>query len=314
MREEWQSSALEEGATEQPLEGRDYLAILFRQRRVLFSVIAFFLLLAIIVRFVMPREYEGTVVMVPATAGEPSQLSQTIGALASLGLAQGSEVSDRKAVGLTTLQSRFFLQQFVVSHNLMPVLFPDAWNPQTKTWKTSNPPTLEDAYSKLIGQMTVVPDNTSNVIRVRFRWRDPATAARIVNQLIKQLNLTFQQKAVGDSARMIAYLYDSYQQATVAEIRTNIANLIQDQIKQQIIAKSRAEYAFSVIDPAEPSKKAVSPGLLILSIAAVFLGLLIGIPLSFVWQKLQDRGIEPFSGIRNLFMGFASDKLRWRTS
>ena len=287
--------------------GLDYLAILYEQWRVLLGTICVFLVLAIVARYVLPDAYEGAVVMVPAA--DPSSASTPVlGTLMNLGLMGASADGDKKAVALATLQSRSFIESFIESENLLPVLFSDEWNSQTKTWKTSHAPTLEDGYDTLHGAMTVDAPATDDIVTLRVRWRDAATASWMANHLISKLNALFQAKAVADADRMIAYLNDAYQRTTVAELRTSVANLMEEQLKLRIMAKSRDEYSLTVVDPAAPSKKRVSPGLAVLLSAGMFLGILFGVPAAFLWHSLEPRWSNPFARI------FRSDGERWRIS
>jgi len=121
------------------------------------------------------------------------------------------------------------------------------------------------------------------------RWTDPKIASATANSLVRKLNSEFQTKAIDEAQRMINSLTESYPQTSIAEVRASIANLIQEQIKQRILAQSRSEYAMTVVDPAEPSKKRVSPGLIILLPAGLFLGFLFGIPAAFLTHKMKIR-------------------------
>jgi uncharacterized protein involved in exopolysaccharide biosynthesis len=136
------------------------------------------------------------------------------------------------------------------------------------------------------------------------RWTDPERAAWIANHMVSLLNRIFQNKAVLEADRMIGFLNKSYQQTSIEEVRNSLGNLIVDQTKQRILAQSRDDYSLAVVARAEPSSKRVSPGLSILLPAALFLGLLLGIPLAFLshvysplWRGPTWRGLS-LSGAR----------------
>ena len=137
-----------------------------------------------------------------------------------------------------------------VNQNLMPVLFADEWDEKNNKWKTSHIPTLEDGYNKLSSATIVDTSPTESIVRLRVRWTDAKIASTIANNMVKKLNSQFQAKAIDEATqRMITSLTSSYPQTGIAEVRTSVANLIQEQIKQRILAQSRDQYAMTVIDP-----------------------------------------------------------------
>lgn len=278
-----------------PLGGVDYLMILWGQRKVIFSVIGFFIVLAVAARFLLPLRYQETVVMVPASP-KSNASKGVMGTLASLGLLGGSENSNQKVVALATLQSRRFLEDFITHEHMLPVLFPDRWDAHAKRWQDT-PPKLQAAYKILHSELTIDDSSTDDIVRVSVTWWDDKVAAMLVNKLVARLNMQFQAQAVARADRMIDYLRQAYQKTAIEEVRTSIANLIQEQIKTRIMAQSKPDYVMKVIDPAVPSKNRVSPGLSILLPLAVLLGGLLGTSAAFLRHSLATKGHDPFEKI-----------------
>lgn len=291
--QEWQLNDAQRARYE--VSAGDYLSAISSQRRLIIAVICVFLVLATIARYVLPQQYEGVVVMV-ATQSDNSLQSNMGGALAGLNFLTGiSGNSDRKAVAVATLQGRAFLEGFIRNQNLMPTLFANEWDWNSRTWKTAKPPTLEDGYIKLMSAITVDASPTEAIVKLRVRWTDANTASMIANNLVRTLNSLFQTKAINEAQRMVSSLTKSYPETSIADVRMSIANLIQQQIDQRILAQSRDQYAMTIIDPAEPSKKKVSPGLTILLPLGLFLGLLVGVPLAFLAEKQKFRWRGPLA-------------------
>jgi capsular polysaccharide biosynthesis protein len=275
------------------LEGLDYLSILRQQRRIIFACLAFFLLAAVAVRLVMPAKYESRVVTIPAST-ESGPRPAALDALASLGVSLSSGSASPKEVAVATLNSHAFLLGFIHRENLLPILFPTKWDSETKTWKSAAP-TDEDAFDRLSGAMAVDSSPTDNLVIVRVRWTDATTATSIANRLVRTLNRQFQSKSVTEADHMIAYLTEAYKNIQISEVRTNIANLIQDQIRQRIMAQSRDEFTLTIVDPAFPTTKRVTPGLSILLPIGLFLGLLFGIPGAFLAHTVKPRWPGPLA-------------------
>lgn len=276
------------------LNGWDYLSILRQQQRIIYACLVVCCVLAIAARFLMPAKYESRVVTVPAPSDNATK-PISMGALSSLGLSLGGDNADVKEVAVATLNARSFLIDFINRENLLPVLFANKWDKANKRW-TAKPPTDEEAYDKLHDAMSVASLTTNNLINVSVRWTDPSTAAFIANHLVQSLNRQSQNKAIAEDNRMIQHLSETYNNIQISELRANIANLIQDQIRQRILAQSRDEYTLRIIDPAFPSKKRVSPpGLAILLPLAVFLGLLFGISGAFLVHSAQPQWRGPLA-------------------
>jgi uncharacterized protein involved in exopolysaccharide biosynthesis len=275
--------------------GWDYLSILRQQRRIIYLSLIICCVIAASLRFLLPTRYESQVVTLPSPSSGSATRPVALTALSGLGLSFGAGGTNPKEEAIATLNARSFLIDFVHRQNLMPVLFADDWNKDTKSWK-KKPPTDEEAYDKLHGAMTITSTNTSNLVTLAVRWTDSATAAFIANHLMQRLNKQSQDKAVAEANRMIGYLTEAYGKVQISEVRTNIADLIQDQVRQRILAQSRDEYALTIIDPALPSKKRVTPpGLTILLPLGAFLGLFFGISGAFLAHSARPRWRGPFA-------------------
>ena len=277
------ASADTDGPTQ--ITGWDYITILRRQYRIILLSLALFLVAAVAAHFIIPQKFETRVVTVPATVQKGSPAG-AVDALASLGLLSGSETAGPKELAVATLNARSFITTFIHDENLLPVLFADEWDAGQKRWK-DRPPTDEEAFDRLHDNMAVDSSPTDNLVIVRVRWTDSPTAVRIANRLVQTVNKLFQTKAVKENDRTIAYLNDAYKNEQVSEIRTAIANMIDDQLGQRILALSKVEYELTVVDPALPTKKHITPGLTVLLPLGIFLGLIFGIPGAFLMHRFN---------------------------
>jgi uncharacterized protein involved in exopolysaccharide biosynthesis len=276
------------------LNGLDYFSILKRERRIIYASLIFFITATIAVRILVPSQYESRIVTIPAPT-ESIARPTAMNSLANLGLFDLGGSANPKEVAIATLRARSFIVGFIHQRKLLPYLFSERWDTSAGHWNSSGPPTDEEAFEKLNNAMSIDSSATDNLVVVRVRWADSNFAASIANELLQTLNRRFQAKAVAESDRMVAYLTDAYQATQISEVRTNLANLIQDQIRQRILAKSRDEYSLTVIDPAAPTTKRVNPGLSILLPAAILLGLLFGIPAAFLAHTLKPRWRGPLA-------------------
>jgi len=262
-----QDSAVDraEGIESGAMSGFDYLLILYQQKWFVIGVLALCLAGAYAVFLNSVKTYEVTVVMVPHTEDSDIPSTGAVDTLANLGLLGRTNTNNMRSIALAMLESRSLLQQFITDNNLLPILFASRWDAGTGTWTAGKtPPTLEDGYNALHDLMRIDEDTVHGVIRFYLRWTDPVVAATWANGLVRGVNGRMQAKAVSEAAAMISYLNEEYAHTTIQELRSNIALLIEDQIKKRIMARSRDDFALAVIDPAEPTERPASPRLLVI--------------------------------------------------
>ena len=86
--------------------------------------------------------------------------------------------------------------------------------------------------------------------------------------MINAVNIQLQEKAVEDSKRNILFLNEELASINNIELTENIYTLIQDETNKMMIASTREEYAFNIIDPAIPPDLRYSPKRRILVMSA----------------------------------------------
>lgn len=87
---------------------------------------------------------------------------------------------------------------------------------------------------------------------VNVRWKDPVVAAEWANALIVEFNSFLRETAVAQSRKRIAYLNRELDETHVIPLRQAIYRLIEVETRAIMIAETRTDYAFKVIDPAMP--------------------------------------------------------------
>jgi len=115
--------------------------------------------------------YKAQLLMVPAGSEGGSSMAGAIGqmqgiaGLAGLSLPGGgdgtSSVTER-----AILESRSFIGKYIKDNDLMPILFDEAWDEETKTWESGAPPSSWDAYLAFSNMLEVVKDRKTYLITV----------------------------------------------------------------------------------------------------------------------------------------------------
>jgi uncharacterized protein involved in exopolysaccharide biosynthesis len=138
--------------------------------------------------------------------------------------------------------------------------------------------------------LDVEEDKITGLIRVSVTWVDPNIAAEWANGIVAEANTELQRRAVDESNRRLNYLRDEVQKTDLVPLRDAISRLMEGQVKTAMMAQTRPEYAFRVIDPARPSARYdyVKPRRAVMMAGGAALGFL----LVAVWTVLQPPRIR----------------------
>jgi uncharacterized protein involved in exopolysaccharide biosynthesis len=249
---------------------RELLLELWRVRIAVGCAIVICASVGVAVGLLRDKEYEASIILSPAA---DDMSSGRLGGLASLASQYGGLASlagfsmpgkTKKEEVLAVLESELLTEAYIRENNLLPVLYAKQWDAASGKWTTNDPkkiPTLWKAnryFSKDVRQ--VKEDRKSGLVVMTIRWKEPRTAAKWANDLVRMTNDYLRAKAIRESERHINYLNDQLKNLTIVEAQKAIYALLQDEINTQMVAKGREEYALKVIDPAAVPEIAVSPG------------------------------------------------------
>lgn len=221
--------------------------------------------------WVLPKKYEASVLLLPVARESSSDKLGGLSAIASqlsVGglseLAGLSNSSSFKAESVATLQSDALTEQYIQHNNLLPILYSEKWDPKLGTWKNQDPdkvPTLwkaNETFKKTIRQVSTNPK--TGLVTLAIRWKDPKLAARWANDLVKLTNDYLRSRSLSESEQHIAYLQEQLAKTNIVPLQQSLYALMESEIKNQMLARGRDEYALRVIDPATVPEKAISLG------------------------------------------------------
>jgi uncharacterized protein involved in exopolysaccharide biosynthesis len=229
--------------------------------------------------FLSTPVYRGVVKLMPRENDSPGGALQSVlgqfGGLASMaGLSMGS-VNEQEALAL--LRSRNLFTLFANEQNLMPILFQGSWDASAHRWRTDlkHVPTMDDAWLRFDGIRRVSEDPKTQLITLEVTWRDRQLAAAWANELARLANEELRQRALRETAASIVSYQEQLARTETIELRQSITKLMEVQFNRSAMAKSRLDYALTVIDPAFVSdpKHFVSPRRLLLLLISGPLGL-----------------------------------------
>lgn len=279
-----------------PANLKQQLRLLWRDRNVIAGITLASTVLSTGIAFLLPTEYQATILLQPVLqrADESDRfgsLSSDMGGLAALvGLSGPTETAENEA--LAVLQSEVLTEKYIRQNNLLPVLYPKKWDRRRRAWKTSDPrrvPTLWKAnrfFSKNVRKLTT--SAKTGLATMTITWTDPTLAAVWANGLVRMTNDYLREEALAEAQRNIAYLNAEAAKTNVVEERQAIFSVLRDEIARAMLARGSEEYAFKVIDPAEPPEEASSPIRKLWAIGGLAIGLCLGVTFSFLraaWRE-----------------------------
>jgi len=262
---------------------RDLLQILVCHRSIVIAVTVAMTAIAIVTGVLMTPIYRASVLVAPVESKSPlgalgAVASQFVG-MAGLGVGRGDNL---KQEGLAIMQSRSLTEKFIEKYDLMPKLFPDLWNKDTKKWNVPDEeiPTLGRGFKIFDRSVrTVSEDQLTGLITISMEHPDPAAATQWANALVREVNAYMRQRVIGEAESSLRYLNDELAKTDVVELRLGINGLIEQQLKDIMLANVRHEYVFRVIDPAVvPERKSfVRPRRFLMAIGGTVIGLILGV-------------------------------------
>ena len=254
--------------------------------------------------------YRSQAVIIPIS-GEKSSLgtiASRMGAMA--GLLGISPLGTSEAEIVSLLKSEVLKEELIKRYNLLPVLFSERWEPESRTWKPppfgpglilsrlmakvrggrcdpDAPPTVWDGIKKLEEIVEVRQDPKLGTIRVSVDFPDPQRAAEICQALITTLREHMCAEAIRVAQTNKRYLEEELVRTSDPLIRQKIYALIADQVETITMAKVKENFAFKVIDPPRVPEEKVKPRRAMMVAVAFVLGGFVGVMGAFLIEAVE---------------------------
>lgn len=262
------------------MDTAECLRLLWRERRLIGVIAIMAGLLAATWALVMPPVYRAEVLLSPVQQGKGDGISGLLGQLGDLAALVETYVGgakDRTSESIATLKSRVLAREFITQRQLKPVLFADRWDRDNKTWRTGvRIPTDAEAVEQFDRNVRAVSfDRRTGLVLLTVEWSDPILAAQWANLLVQDVNTRRRNEAINEARTSIEYLQRQLAKNNAIEIQQALYRLIEAQTKTMVVASTRDEYAFRVLDPAVPPEKRVRPKRTLMVLVAVFLAIVI---------------------------------------
>lgn len=165
------------------------------------------------------------------------------------------------------------MQEFIQKNNLVGVLLPHP----------SKPPTMWLAVKTFKENvLTIKEDKRSGLLTIDVDWEDPTVAAQWANGFVALANQRIRARAIDEATRNIEFLNQQISHTGVVEVQHAIYNLIENETKTLMVANARTEFAFTVIDPAVPPERKLSPRRTLYVLFGAFAGFFLGMLIAYI--------------------------------
>lgn len=244
----------------------------------------------------LPNVYTAEALLAPVSEQSGLKIPGQLGGLAALaGVNVGNLTGggDNTKIALEVLKSRDFLGRFIIRHDLLlPIMAAKNWNREqnlividselydesNQLWiRKINPPfsakpSILEAFKEFDEMLKVREDKLTGLVRIEVTHVSPVLAKQLVDWLVDDLNFEMREQERREAEHSINYLSKQLETTTLAEIKTMLYSLIEEQTKTLMLANVREEYVLKTIDPAVTAEEKSGPKRAFIVILFVLLG------------------------------------------
>ncbi len=273
----------------------EFLRVIWRRKVWIVAATLLSAVAAVAYALTATQWYRAEAVLVPRDSGGSGGLSgqlAQLGGLASMAGVNLGQTSKQEPLGV--LRSVGFARRFIEQNGLESALSGEA--SQAPVLGASAPrqeiQQLVEIFRKSI--FSVTENKKTGLVTVTIEWKDPTVAANWANAIHRQVNEEVRQRALDESTRNVQYLQEQLEGTEMVSLQQAIARLIESELQKLMLAQGTDEYAFRVIDDAQPPYKRSRPKRTLLVLAAVLGGLLASTfaalmfdPIIALWREVR---------------------------
>jgi uncharacterized protein involved in exopolysaccharide biosynthesis len=306
-----------------------YWRVIMKRQKMIGTFVIAAVILTIIISLCMKNIYGAKAIITPIAPKDSggnsiaAGIMQQVGGLSTIGLPDLSSSAEI----VTLLQSNILREKVISQYNLLPILFSDQWDENTKNWKKRawyNPLSLMSSLIRLIkpvnkkgiekiegvpdvwdglrklDDMVKINNNVKDkTITIVVEFDDPVLAANIAGYYLAELNDHMSSEAKRVALTNRKYLEQQLDQTADPFIKQKIYNLIAQQIETSMMAEVKENFAFKIIDPPKAPDRKLKPKRAQMMLISLLASLLIGIAIAFFlayWEKMKDQDRSKYGG------------------
>ncbi|WP_394134988.1 Wzz/FepE/Etk N-terminal domain-containing protein [Shewanella algae] len=295
---------------------RELFSVIWQGKWLIAGVTLVFAIASVAIALMLPNIYKSEALLAPASeeqgAGGLAGLASQFGGLASMaGINLSSNnVTDKTQLAIEVLKSRQFIGEFIEKHQILPELMAvDKWNmvdntlsfdqdvyvQESKTWvrKVNLPfqskPSLQEAHKEFLKIFTVNKEKENGMVTISVEHQSPYVAKQWVDWLVADINLKMKERDVAEATRSTEFLNKQIELTNVADIRTILYKLVEEQAKTIMFAEVRDEYVFKTIDPAFVPEEKARPKRALICILGTILGGIFSVMIVLIGHFIKNK-------------------------
>ena len=288
---------------------RELFAAIWQGKWLIIAVTAVFAVASVFYALSLPNIYKSEVLLAPVSEDAGMKIPGQLGGLAALaGVNLGGLGGDKTGLALEILKSREFLGRFIEKHDLyLPIMAAEGWNRSdnslvidadiydntNKQWvREVDPPfqpkpSLLETHEELLELLSVSQDKETGMVKLSVQHYSPYLAQQWASSLVQAINDEMRQRELAEAQSSIAYLTEQIEKTNIADVRTMLFSLIEEQTKTVMLANVRDEYVFKTVDPAVVAEKKAKPKRVLIVFTGLILGLMISISSLFLRKIMR---------------------------
>jgi uncharacterized protein involved in exopolysaccharide biosynthesis len=269
---------------------RELFGVLWAGRIKIIAITAVFAIASVIYALSLPNQYKATVLLSPAQSSSGGGLSGALGDLGGLaslaGVSLGGAGGSEGKLAQEIMQSWNFIEGFIEDNNLAVAVYAaEGWDRSSNEieinsglydvsksqWLDGLPTSwaLFQAFSELL---SVSEDKKSGLLEVTIEYYSPLFAKQWLDLYVAAINAHMQQREMAKVTRNIEYLQVQIEKTSIAEMQYVFYTIIEEQIKNKMLAEASPEFAFESVSPSMVPEARSQPKRMLICILGTLLG------------------------------------------
>jgi LPS O-antigen subunit length determinant protein (WzzB/FepE family) len=125
--------------------------------------------------------------------------------------------------------------------------------------------------------LSIIMDNKTSFITLSMDHRSPLFAESFLSLIIEEINSLSRERDIKESEASLNYLYNELNSSKQSDIRLTISQLIESQLKKQMLARVKTDYILQSLDPPFIPEERTSPQRTSLVLISTFIGVIVAI-------------------------------------
>jgi len=223
----------------------------------LLSLILLSIVLLLLAINLIPKSYSSSILFVPAEAESSGAMDGGgLSSIASMaGLGGGITSANQATVHLETLKSRRFIKIFFLDEGYIQELAPMLWDQKNNRLKNNF--SLTDLHSFIFKKhLSFSEDRRKKTYVLSVKSKNPDLSAKIANSYIRLGNQIIREKLILENDAIFQALSDN-SETNILSLRQGVSQKLLSKLFESLLARSKEDYAFTIIDPAVPDSNAL---------------------------------------------------------